>query len=148
MIKRIGQAMRRTKSLCSIHLCQNPGATDRVRDYLRELIRCKPEEPYKQIKISEVLNRLNDITSKEVLKRQLARAEEAEGEKPVARETIKIKQIMERKRQTSLVNEFTTDYDNGQRLILTRVLGHKMDMPGSGQWKLIKDKTDDCWICD
>ena len=34
-----------------------------------------------------------------------------EGEKPVARETIKVKQNMERKRIFSLVNEFTDETD-------------------------------------
>ena len=38
-----------------------------------------------------------------------------------------------------------------KNLIITRNLGHKIDIPGSGQWKFftgdnISDK--DCWICD
>ena len=33
-------------------------------------------------------------------------------------------------------------------MIFTRILGHKVDMPGSGQWKLITDKREDCWVCD
>lgn len=36
-------------------------------------------------------------------------------------------------------------------LFLTRQLGHKLDMPGSGQWKLISEKQrnhSDCWLCD
>ena len=33
-------------------------------------------------------------------------------------------------------------------LTCTRILGHKLDMPGSGQWKMITDKQDECWICD
>ena len=66
----------------------------------------------------------------------------------MARETIKIKQNMERKRIFSLVNDFAIDGNEDSRLILTRILGHKMDMPGSGQWKVIKDKSEECWICD
>ena len=34
MIARIGKALRRTRSLCSIHFSGNPGSTDRVKDYI------------------------------------------------------------------------------------------------------------------
>ena len=67
----------------------------------------------------------------------------------MAREAIKLKQNLERKRIHSLVNEFPINIgQSDSRMIFTRVLGHKADMPGSGQWKLIKDKTDECWVCD
>lgn len=29
-----------------------------------------------------------------------------------------------------------------------RVLGHKAEMPGSGQWQMLTEKADECWICD
>ena len=35
-----------------------------------------------------------------------------------------------------------------QQLIFTRQLGHKENMPGSGQWRMIDDDTQDCWVCD
>ena len=34
MLLKIGKALSRTKSLLSIHLCDNPGVTDRLKDYL------------------------------------------------------------------------------------------------------------------
>jgi hypothetical protein len=100
------------------------------------------------LKINNLLNELNDVTARDVLKRQLANAEEATGEKPIARETIKVKQIMERKRINSLVNEFAGADSSQDRMICTRILGHKLEMPGSGQWKLITDKQEECWISD
>ena len=48
----------------------------------------------------------------------------------------------------SLVNDFGDETDEEKRMILTRILGHKSDMPGSGQWKLIGDKTEECWVSD
>lgn len=67
----------------------------------------------------------------------------------MAREAIKLKQNFERKRIYSLVNDFPRDVIASEsRMIFTRVLGHKQDIPGSGQWKLISDKTDECWVCD
>ena len=38
-----------------------------------------------------------------------------------------------------------------QNLIITRILGHKVDIKGSGQWKFFTEKVNgenDCWICD
>ena len=55
---------------------------------------------------------------------------------------------MERKRIHSLVNQFGDRQDIGGRMIFTRILGHKWDMPGSGQWKLISDMSEECWICE
>ncbi len=96
----------------------------------------------------EIIAKMTNIKTKKTLIKQLSMGQEVEGEKPVARETIKIKQNMERKRIFSLVNEFADDSATDSRMIFTRVLGHKQDMPGSGQWKLIKDKHEECWVCD
>ena len=41
--------------------------------------------------------------------------------------------------------------DKDKNLIITRNLGHKIDIPGSGQWRLMTDNNKgdhDCWICD
>ena len=98
--------------------------------------------------IGELVGEMTNMTTKRTLIKQLSTGKEQEGEKPVARETIKIRQNMERKRIFSLVNEFADDTATDSRMIFTRILGHKKDMPGSGQWKLIKDKNEECWVCD
>jgi hypothetical protein len=33
-------------------------------------------------------------------------------------------------------------------LILSRMILHKNEMPGSGQWKLLKKMIEKCWICN
>jgi len=33
-------------------------------------------------------------------------------------------------------------------LIRSRILDNKLDLPGVGQWKVITDKKEACWICD
>lgn len=40
------------------------------------------------------------------------------------------------------------DSNDLEQLIFSRYLGHKDDIPGSGQWKMIDDNQGDCWICD
>ena len=46
------------------------------------------------------------------------------------------------------MNDFADDGNDESRMILTRCLGHRIDMPGSGQWKLIRDRSEECWVCD
>lgn len=67
-----------------------------------------------------------------MLRNQLARGAENEGEKPVAREAIKLKQILERKRIHSKEHRLSEDADSKSRLICTRFLNHKLDIPGAG----------------
>lgn len=65
------------------------------------------------------------MTEQQVLKMQLERGGEKEGEKPIAREAIKLKQIMKRKRIFNKEHEFAIDSNTEQRFICTRILGHK-----------------------
>ena len=37
-----GRALKHSKSLRSIHLSQNPGITDRLKEFLSERIKCMP----------------------------------------------------------------------------------------------------------
>lgn len=95
-------------------------------------MRCIPPEPQVKFPVSEHISEITNQATRKILKRQLTSFTEVEGEKPIARETIKIKQNLERKRIHSLVNEFAEEIGSDTRLIFTRVLGHKVDMPGSG----------------
>ena len=133
MILQIGTSMTRAKSLLSIHFCSNIGSTQRVKDYLWQRIRCMPEQDIIKFPVGEMINELTNVSYKKLLLRQLTSNYEEESEKPIARETIKCKQNMERKRIYSLVNDFGVD-DNAteSRMIFSRILGHKKDMPGSG----------------
>ena len=45
------------------------------------------------------------------------------------------------------MTDFPRD-DNGGNFILTRHIGLKEAIPGSGQWCMITDKDDTCWHCD
>ena len=64
------------------------------------------------------------------------------------RESIKIKHISTGK---SLVQNGAVDdkyITEGSKMILTRYLSHKMEIPGSGQWQLLTRKQDPCWLCE
>lgn len=46
----------------------------------------------------------------------------------------------------------TAAASDGDHLTLTRIRGHKRDLPGSGRWKIRNERSrtphGDCWICD
>ena len=69
MMLHIGTAMRRAKSLLSIHLCNNPGATDRVRDFLFTRIRCMPERSNLKFPAGEMIAELTHNSAKNMLLR-------------------------------------------------------------------------------
>ena len=74
---------------------------------------------------------------------------QADGERPLARETIKLKQLMDRKRLLGPQQIKESDLNGEQILNITRLIGHKELMPGSGQWKVLTTSKpqDECWIC-
>ena len=45
----------------------------------------------------------------------------------------------------------STEAADKQLLLVTRILGHKDDMPGAGQWRVFTESfkgQNDCWLCD
>ena len=38
--------------------------------------------------------------------------------------------------------------DHDKKLIFSRYLLHKKEIPGSAQWRLMTEKKEHCWICD
>ena len=37
---------------------------------------------------------------------------------------------------------------NGEKILnVTRLIGHKEQIPGSGKWKVLTTSKDECWIC-
>ena len=109
MIVKIARAIRRAKALCSIHFDGNPGISQRVKDFIKICIRTMPQYEKKELRISDKIYQIQEMTEKNVLQRQLTHAFESKGEKPIARQTIKLKQIMKRKRIFSLVNDLADD---------------------------------------
>lgn len=69
-------------------------------------------------------------------------------EKTFLRESIKIKNINAGKRiaQNGAVDDKFIDI--GSKLIFTRFLYHKAEIPGSKQWLMLTEKSEHCWICD
>ena len=40
-------------------------------------------------------------------------------------------------------------YLKEKKMIIKRKLGHRVRIPGVGQWQILTNETDDeCWVCD
>lgn len=52
MITELAKAMRRSKSLLSVHLCGNKGVTDRVKDFVQTKIRAMPSTPQRTFNVN------------------------------------------------------------------------------------------------
>jgi len=63
MIVDLANALRRAKSLLSLHLCGNRGVTDRIKEYMRTRIHAMPDSQKLSFKVSEVLERITDLKS-------------------------------------------------------------------------------------
>ena len=72
----------------------------------------------------------------------------AQGKSKIS-EQLHLKHMLKDKRGS--VNRQLAENDASEMLIFTRYLGHKAEMPGSGQWRMIataNDAQERCWVCD
>ena len=63
----------------------------------------------------------------------------AEGKSKIS-EQLNLKNMLKNKRGS--VNNQKPENDANEMLIFTRYLGHKTEMPGSGQWRMIATSND------
>ena len=161
MMHEFGRAMRRTKSLVSLHLSQNNGNTKELREYLLERAHVKQFEPifrpdFKQVDNLEYRDACGHGGRRPFkLENSIIFGEREDEETRIAQgkskisEQLHLKHMLKDKRGS--VNRQLGENDASEMLIFTRYLGHKAEMPGSGQWRMIataNDAQERCWVCD
>lgn len=118
-----GRALRRSKSIRCLHLSGNPGITRRLKDYLCERAHCIRQEPRNTIDMFHLpSNKLLSPKGNDDLE-----------EKHL--EALQIKILNNQKKAEQPME--LTDSNSPEQLIFSRYHGHKDDIPGSGQWKMI-----------
>ena len=115
-----GKTLRRSKSLRALHLCGNVGITGRVLNYLSDRAHC--------IQDGGIINNMEIYMLPSALKEVKTEEED--------KETALVKHIKQHKRNETSGNDAIID-ENKKTLIFSRFLGHKEDIPGSGQWRMI-----------
>ena len=111
MAEMIFEMIRKTTSLCTLHMSNNPFIQtvhlDQVHDTIRAL-------KYRASRFVQPSSLLKPVDQKEVLTlTQLMKMKSLRAEELASRDT-----------------------DSKSLFLLQRVLGHKPDMPGAGQWRI------------
>ena len=60
MIVDIAVALRRAKSLLSVHLCGNKGVTERSKEFMKIKIRAMPDFVQRNFSVAHILNKTSD----------------------------------------------------------------------------------------
>ena len=117
--------LRRSKALLSLDLSGNPGINDELRTSLAGRIRCKPD-PLDLQRLVYIQAYVNDLNKGYDEKNQ-------KNEKIL--ESMQVRGIREvtMASQTNKLTKVRT-YQENEALLYQRILGHKNDIPGSGQW--------------
>lgn len=146
----ITQSLRHAKGLLCLHLSANPGLNDKVEQFYRKRLSVLPQR--ESIYINVVTEDIEGITEVELLglndtQRQV---HEQKLRKLDGWRLEEVFHYLNNKRLKPLFNRQDVDIKpEGNELILTRILGHKDDIPGSGQWNMkVQKEKDGCWHCD
>ena len=134
MLLLIAKAMRRAKALIGIHLSENPGTSEANSAVMMQLIhgRLCPQNSNAHYRL-----KASDRAEKEVsiIQRQLREEAAKEGERTIASDSVKLKQVQERKRifQKKDIRP-ANRLESEKTCVIFRQLGHKADIPLSAQW--------------
>ena len=126
-----GSTLRRSYQLRGLHLSGNPGITSQLKGYLFARARCIKPGP------------------KNVIDFRHLPSKKKNGERQTEDKYLERLQltVTNYHKKVEGVNA-PSDNKDIKNLIFTRQLGHKLDIPGSGQWKMIDNHHHDCWVCD
>ena len=133
VIANLAQKLRKSRSLLSLHLSDNVGLGARgLKDKVFKTLRCKELESKNHVHLGDVEHKAFREPSFRRLKTQLSTQSFKLGEeRNMASDAIQVKQILQQKRIESRVTEFPRN-DDANEMILTRHIGLKEAMPGSG----------------
>ena len=129
IVKEIGNAMRRARSLLSIHLSDNPGLTKANLEYLPARLKFRPNEDMQRFhRIQSFLKDKYEADLKEGIVWKMT------------------KQVSFHKRKVEPMD----------KMVLQRIIGFRGEQPGVGQWFETSRRTcqdqkhykSECWVCE
>ena len=129
MLFKLSISLRRSTSCVSFHASGNPGMTPEFKELIWRRLRCKdPHQKYHKIDY--------DRDQKCVMASSGGRGRKI-------KENLEVRAHAQRK-----LDDVSMGIEiNENKLVFTRQLGHKIDIPMAGQWKMVDD-TEKCWICE
>ena len=139
VIYEMGNCLRRARSLLCLHLSGNPGLTQENFEYLGDRIRCRTREDIERFtRVSYVV--------KEAVKVAGISSNIISGVREKVNRDTEFKMLHKSDPIETSAND---------QLIFQRMLGHKEEQPGSGQWYESSKEAvackphykNECWIC-
>ncbi|TNV87178.1 hypothetical protein FGO68_gene2179 [Halteria grandinella] len=163
----IGVSLRKAKTIQGLHLCGNPGGTNAIKQYLFERLLCIKQPPLVMITSHQGNLHLPqehtpqhkhdspDIIPQKTFDSQVSSLLEKHiSAKSKIIQQFEVADIEKRKR---LLDTYCQSHENQEKeiilkadtkFILTRHLGHRLEMPLSTKWRMLTDAHEKCWICD
>ena len=139
VIYEMGNSLRRARSILVIHLSGNPGLTTKNMEYLNTRIKCRQNEDIERF--TRVSQSVRLILKEAGIANNLI-----SGVRGKVNRDTEFKMLHKSDPIETSVND---------QLIFQRMLGHKEDQPGSGQWYESSKNAvackphykNECWIC-
>ena len=145
MLWRLGKALKRAKSLVSIHFSGNQSITPALKQQLFQRVRCAQQPLQQKIGLdvglpSQMYNADGSgLTSPRKMAMHM-------NQEKYFRENMLIRNF-KRSNIRGKLSEIKEE-GNNTKLIFERQLGHKLDLPGAAQWRQLDRADQECWICD
>ena len=147
-------ALRRAKSLLAFHIGANPGITKRVSEYYMRKLRIAAKDKPLQIQVAKERNgyrfALKDPKADLFFSPQMFDWLEKLGKKLQSQHAEETHQLnmVNQDLQVNRLSEVTV-VSSGADMSIYRVLGCKIDVPGSGQWRMQNSSDEqNCWCCN
>ena len=64
------------------------------------------------------------------------------------RERLAYKQLKMEKEASLPLDDAKISRDHRRHFMLSRILGHELDIPGASEWEIHKESAQECWVCD
>ena len=145
MIWKIGSALSKAKSVVSIHFSNNQCISPALKQNLFKRISCKNLKPERRIGLDiglsdKVITNNPELPSQPI---SVSRMSALANKEKFMLENMQIRKI----KKTSFQTEDELDSMDQNKFILERQIGHKLDLPGYGQWRLLTRDYHQCWVC-
>lgn len=170
MIK-LTKTIYKSPCLLSVHLSGNPGLKDHIIKRIQGKLKATYETPFLKQTFKPIIrmyNNKNNIKSEKTEKANMRttmledieerdslssgslyyHSEKHRIEPEKLRERLAYKQLKMEKEASLPLDDAKISRDHRRHFMLSRILGHELDIPGASEWEIHKESAQECWVCD
>jgi hypothetical protein len=176
ILLRLSKTIKVSISLLSIHLSGNPGLKDGITRKIQGKLKATYEAPLLK-KTFKPLIRMYDMKygggvskpDKQELRKPMRNKilDDIEEGKSISsmslharysgrdriepakvKEQLGIKALIREKEALTSFDDAKISRDHKRHFMVSRSIGHDLDIPGSSNWQISRDSQQECWVCD